>query len=100
MRLPPKIGRPSSDRSFFENSEGSSLVGSQEAAVQALGGGIRPAEFKHCCGNDQYKMMCEKGSVRCYEKQAGQWKYTYGHICKESIPDCYNSVNANSQCCK
>ena len=61
--------------------------------------GVAPSEYTFCCGNDSYKMMCENGSVRCYENQGNGWSYTYGSKCDQNIHDCYTSVNANSPCC-
>jgi len=84
-------------RFHFVTIRGRHSVGS---ATRCKGQGLTPSDYTFCCGNDSYKMMCENGSVRCYENQGNGWSYTYGSKCDQNIHDCYTSVNANSPCCK
>jgi hypothetical protein len=84
-------------RSHFASGRGRHPVG---CSVHRTGQRLMPSDYTFCCGNDRYKMMCDSGSVRCYENQGGKWSYTYGSKCDQNIHDCYTSVNANSPCCQ
>jgi hypothetical protein len=84
----------------FEDPEGSQQA---ELAMASRSGGKASTDgFEYCCGNDKYKIMCNKSmnrTVRCYINRNGKWEWTYGHYCKSNIPDCYSSAPTMA-CCK
>lgn len=48
--------------------------------------------FTHCCGDLHYKMEVDCGDrlKRCYVREGGEWKQTYGRHCKSQLGSaCY-----------
>ena len=53
-----------------------------------------PADWKLCCGDDQYrKYVGPDNTNRCYEKQpSGKWRYTFGSRCDAHDHECFIKV--------
>ncbi len=48
--------------------------------------------FVHCCGNGSYRIEidCSQMMKRCYTKETGSWRQTYGRHCRASLGEsCY-----------
>lgn len=55
---------------------------------------ITPVEagFVHCCGNVSYRIEidCSQMMKRCYTRETGSWRQTYGRHCRASLGEsCY-----------
>jgi len=56
--------------------------------------------FINCCGSARYRIEIECGEMlkRCYEREAGEWRQTYGRHCKEELGESCYLDGCDSRC--
>lgn len=55
-------------------------------------------DYKLCCGNKKYSIICKKRNLRCFKKLPTGWSWVLGGHCAKYINGCYMNA-ALSKCC-